>query len=121
MQSESPSKAKSITARLIDLFWCRRCPLSPDDIGYLFEDLNLGRSSLPPHHVMTKPALVRWYKDQPLTIWNCAVMSHEEADKHLEQVLMGTSSGEALWGQGAEQAMQKRAKEAKRVFEWRLS
>jgi hypothetical protein len=99
----------------------RRCPLNPDDIAYIFEDLNLGRSSLPPHHVQTKPALIRWYKDQPVSSWNCAVMSYEEADKHLAEVLMGSSTGEELWGKEAERAMQKRAQEAKRVFEWRLS
>jgi hypothetical protein len=71
--------------------------------------------------VQTKPALIRWYKDQPVSSWNCAVMSYEEADKHLEQVLMGSSTGEELWGKEAERAMQKRAQEAKRVFEWRLS
>jgi hypothetical protein len=48
-------------------------------------------------------------------------MSYEEADKHLAEVLMGSSTGEELWGKEAERAMQKRAQEAKRVFEWRLS
>jgi len=99
----------------------RRCPLGPDDIAYIFEDLNLGRSSLPPHHVQTKPALVRWYKDQPLTCWNCVVLSHEEADRHMEQVLLGSKTGEQLWGVEAEHAVRKRAREARRIFEWRLS
>lgn len=48
-------------------------------------------------------------------------MSYEDADKHFEQVLMGSSSGEEVWGKAAEQAVQRRAKEAKTVFEWRLS
>jgi hypothetical protein len=109
-------RASPSTAALV-----RRCPLAAEDIAYVFEDLNLGRSTLPPHHVQSKPALVRWYKDEPLTTWNTAVMSHEEADRHMSEVLLGSKTGEELWGTEAETAFAKRAREAKTVFNWRLS
>lgn len=97
----------------------RRIPISQDDIAYVFEDLHQGRSTLSPYPVLTKPALIRWYKDQPLTVWNCVVMSEKDADKHMKEVLQGDKTGAELWGEEAERLVQKRARDARAVWEWR--
>lgn len=98
----------------------RRAPLSTEDVSYIFEELSLGRSTLPPHRVLTRPALVRWYKDQPVTTWNTAVLSAEEADRHVKEVLLGEKEPVDLWGEEAERVFSKRSRDAKAVYEWRM-
>ncbi|KAJ9127153.1 hypothetical protein QFC24_001390 [Naganishia onofrii] len=97
----------------------KRIPISQDDIAYVFEDLHQGRSTLSPYPVLTKPALIRWYKDQPLTVWNCVVMSEKDADRHMKEVLQGEKTGADLWGEDTERLVQKRARDARAVWEWR--
>ncbi|KAJ9122341.1 hypothetical protein QFC22_001762 [Naganishia vaughanmartiniae] len=97
----------------------KRIPISQDDIAYVFEDLHQGRSTLSPYPVLTKPALIRWYKNQPLTVWNCVVMSEKDADRHMKEVLQGEKTGAELWGEEAERLVQKRARDARAVWEWR--
>lgn len=93
--------------------------MSQDDIAYIFEDLHQGRSTIPPHPVLTKPSLVRWRKDEPLSPWNCVVMSDKEADRHTCDVLQGEKTGAEVWGEETERIVQKRARDARAVWEWR--
>lgn len=109
----------SFLAMSLTVFLRRRNPLSQDDIAYVFEDLHQGRSTIPPHPVLTKPSLIRWYKDQPLTVWNCVVMSDKEADRHMKEVLQGDKTGVEVWGEEAERIVQKRARDARAIWEWR--
>jgi hypothetical protein len=44
-------------------------------VGYVFEDLHRGRSTIPPHPVLSKPALSRWDVRRPLSVDNCVVLS----------------------------------------------
>lgn len=44
-------------------------------MAYIFEDLHRGRSIVPPHDVLSKPALTRWDVTRPLTVENCVVLS----------------------------------------------
>ncbi|KIY49835.1 hypothetical protein FISHEDRAFT_65206 [Fistulina hepatica ATCC 64428] len=62
-----------------------RLPLDEDDVSFIFEDLHLGRSIIPPHEVPARPALVRWDASRPLSLENCVVMDHKEAEKHVQE------------------------------------
>lgn len=87
----------------------------------LFDDLHRGRSTIPPHAVPVRPALVRWDLSQPLSLENCAVMEYAEADRHMRE-----SSGEngkrpeVIWGAETAVVVTRRAEEIRRVREWVL-
>ncbi|KAI4520691.1 hypothetical protein K523DRAFT_276122 [Schizophyllum commune Tattone D] len=87
-----------------------RLPIDEEDVSFILEDLHRGRSIVPPHDVPSKPTLVRWDPDRPLSLENCVVMEQSDADKHTKQCLSSekTQTPEELWGA-----------EAKRVFESR--
>lgn len=94
-------------------------PINAADIGYIFEDLWHGRSSLPPHPVLQKPQVVRWHKDRPVTEENVVIMGPKEAQRHEAEVLKGDKEPKDLWGQEVEDLVQRKGQEARRVREWR--
>ena len=59
--------------------WNRRIPLSDQEVGFIFEELNRSKSSLPPYETLSRPTLVRWNLGEPLTVANCVVMSPQDA------------------------------------------
>jgi hypothetical protein len=97
----------------------RRIPLGVDDMGYLFEDLFQGRSAIPPFAILTRPNAVRWKRDQPLTVYNCIILSQEEADRHEKECLVEGKDLVEVWGEGTVRAVEQRLKEARKVAEWR--
>ncbi|KAG8906775.1 hypothetical protein FRB99_006152 [Tulasnella sp. 403] len=55
-----------------------RLPIDETDVSFVFEDLNRGRSSIPPHPIVQRPFLSRWDATKPLSVDNCVVLSAEE-------------------------------------------
>ncbi|KAG6836282.1 hypothetical protein H0H93_009554 [Arthromyces matolae] len=98
-----------------------KLPLDEDDVSLIFEDVNRGRSVIPPHNVPSRPVLVRWDILKPLTIDNCVVMEFAEAEKHYKE--SGTlqapgSVPEAIWGKETKLVVDRRAEELRRDREW---
>jgi hypothetical protein len=60
-------------------------PLDEDDVALVFEDLYMGRSILPPHNVLSRPALTRWDPAAPLSSANLVVMELADADTHARE------------------------------------
>ncbi|KAG6852969.1 hypothetical protein C0991_007780 [Blastosporella zonata] len=98
-----------------------KLPIDEDDVALIFEDINRGRSVIPPHNVPSRPVLVRWDIAKPLTIDNCAVMEFAEAEKHskecgtLEEPL---KRPENIWGKDVLHVVDRRAEELRREREW---
>lgn len=46
-------------------------------------------------------------------------MSEKDADRHMKEVLQGEKTGADLWGEDTERLVQKRARDARAVWEWR--
>ena len=90
-----------------------RLPIDEDDVAFIFEDLHRGRSVVPPHNVPSRPVLLRWDNESPLTLENCVVMDTPEADKHVKE-------GRERWGEETRNVVAERQKEIKRWREWVL-
>lgn len=90
-------------------------------MGYIFEDLFQGKSSLPPHPVLTRPNAIRWDRDQPLTLYNCVIMPQELADRHEKECLVEGQAVRDVWGDNAVLSIERRLREARQVAEWRQS
>ena len=96
-----------------------KLPFDEDDVGMLFDDLHRGRSTIPPHNVPVRPALVRWDFTRPLSLENCAVMEHVEADRHMKECSGETGRRpEVVWGAETAAVVARRAEEIRRVREW---
>ena len=98
-----------------------RLPFDEDDVGFIFDDLHRGRSVLPPHPVPTRPALVRWDFQQPLSLENCVVMEVPEADRHVKEC-WGESGKrpEEVWGEDVARIVARRTLEIVKLKEWIL-
>ncbi|KAI5892643.1 uncharacterized protein SCHCODRAFT_02626710 [Schizophyllum commune H4-8] len=96
-----------------------RLPIDEEDVSFILEDLHRGRSIVPPHDVPSKPTLVRWDPDRPLSLENCVVMEQSDADKHTKQCLSSekTHTPEDLWGAEAKRVFESRRMEIKRYRE----
>ncbi|KAF8152998.1 hypothetical protein B0H34DRAFT_773838 [Crassisporium funariophilum] len=99
-----------------------KLPIDEDDVALIFEDLHKGRSVIPPHDIPTRPTLVRWDPSHPLTVDNCVVFEHGDAEKHVkacwnENGTPATPPGE-LWGNEVQLVVDRRAREARRIREW---
>ena len=116
-----------------------RLPIDEEDVSFILEDLHRGRSIVPPHDVPSKPTLVRWDPDRPVSrrscVWtlygadassshqlsleNCVVMEQTDAEKHTKQCLSSekTQTPEELWGAEAKRVFESRRDEIKRYRE----
>jgi tRNA threonylcarbamoyladenosine dehydratase len=52
-------------------------------------------------------------------MYNCVIMSQDQADKHEKECLVGGKSVEEVWGEETVRAIGKRLQEARKVAEWR--
>jgi len=106
-----------------------KLPIDEDDVALIFEDLHRGRSVIPPHAVPSRPVLVRWDPEMPLTAENCVVMEHMDAENHTKKCLgISNKDKEAingvrqrpadLWGEEVAIIVERRAKEVARHREW---
>jgi hypothetical protein len=96
-----------------------KIPVTAEDLGYIFEDLNMGRSTLPPQVVLVKPQAVRWEMGRDLTDDNIVIMGHKEAARHEKECLIGGKSVDEVWGQEAVEWVKRRGDEARRVAVYR--
>jgi hypothetical protein len=85
--------------------------LDEDDVAFLFEDLHRGRSVIPPHNVPSRPVLIRWDVNNPLTLENCVVMEAKEADLH-------SKDGKDRWGKETETLVERRREEVRQWRRW---
>lgn len=59
----------------------RKLPVSEEDLLYLFEEINRGRSVAPPFEVPTRPCVMRWKKELGLAWDNLVVFEREEGER----------------------------------------
>ncbi|KAG8739305.1 hypothetical protein FRC10_005789 [Ceratobasidium sp. 414] len=98
-----------------------KLPISEQDIAYIFEDLHCGRSTIPPHSVLTRPQLVRWDIREPLTTQNCVVLSHQDAQLLQDKGGIGSKLvEEGIWPAETLHVVLRRQKEAAQVASWEL-
>ncbi|KAI0342540.1 ubiquitin-protein ligase molybdopterin-converting factor [Trametopsis cervina] len=96
-----------------------KLPFDEDDAGFIFDDLHRGRTTTPPHTVPTRPALVRWDFSHPLSLENCVVMEHSDAERHVKECSgEGGKRPQEVWGAEVVAVIARRAEEVKRVREW---
>ncbi|KAF5313455.1 hypothetical protein D9611_008468 [Ephemerocybe angulata] len=98
-----------------------RLPIDEDDVALVFEDLYRGRSAIPPHEVPARPTLVRWDYTKPLSVENCIVLDHKDAEKHFEAcsgLATERKQGVDLWGPETEEVVKHRAEEARKAIAW---
>ncbi|WVQ84344.1 hypothetical protein IAT38_006496 [Cryptococcus sp. DSM 104549] len=96
-----------------------RLPVSVDDIGFVFEELYHGRSSLPPYQVLQKANVIRWDKTRELAEDNMVVMGNAEAEKHMQECLLGDKGLVETYGEEVVDYIRKRSDEARKVVAWR--
>ncbi|KAG8968529.1 hypothetical protein FRC03_007180 [Tulasnella sp. 419] len=93
-----------------------KLPIDEYDISFIFEDLNRGRSSIPPHPILPKAHLARWDKSKPLAVDNCVVLS--AADVKLLDQHSGKGADVPTWtggttGMEASPVVERRLNEAR--------
>ncbi|WVQ73472.1 hypothetical protein IAR50_003044 [Cryptococcus sp. DSM 104548] len=98
-----------------------KLPVSLEDIGFVFDELYHGRSSLPPYEILQKANAVRWDKSRGLDVDNMVVMSNKDVEKHFQEHLMGDKSLVELWGQDVVDRIRRKSDEARKVIAWRRS
>lgn len=96
-----------------------KLPITVDDIGYIFEDLNYGRSTFPNQVVLAKPYAVRWDRNRELEDDNVVILGQAEAEKHEKECLIGGKGLEEVWGKEIVGIVERRSEEARRVRSWR--
>jgi tRNA threonylcarbamoyladenosine dehydratase len=108
-----------------------KLPIDEDDVALIFEDIYRGRSVIPPHAVPSRPVLVRWDPTLPLSVGNCVVMEHGDAEKHTKECL-GINAAPVVdavthgvrqkpvdfWGKEVAMVVDRRAKEIAKYQEW---
>jgi hypothetical protein len=100
-----------------------RLPIDEDDVALIFEDMSLGRSVIPPHDVPSRPTLIRWDPSHPLTVDNCVVMEHKDAEQHEKSIRLTSGGFEDpvhIWGVEVQEVVTRRAKEIQRQRKWIL-
>ena len=90
--------------------------IDEDDIALIFEDLHRGRTVLPPFPVPNRPALVRWDPQRPLSVENCVVFEHKDAERHEKECYYASPARrpEEVWGKEVAAVQARRAEEIRR-------
>lgn len=97
-----------------------KLPINEDDVALIFEDIHRGRSVIPPHNVPSRPVLLRWDLRQPVTLDNCVVMEHVEAEKHAKGCgdVGNPVNPKDIWGEEVLDVVKRRAEEIRRERQW---
>lgn len=74
----------------------RTIPFDVRDVGYIFEEMWLGKSII--SGPADKPALVRWDRSKPLSYSNVVCLTREEANRH--DKLPADTDLKAQYGEG---------------------
>ena len=96
-----------------------KLPISQEDLGYLFEDLNYNRSTFPPHVILPKPMAMRWDIRRDVSIDNVVIIGPKEAEKHEKECLIGGQGLEDVWGKDVVDMVGRRSEEARQVLAYR--
>lgn len=95
-----------------------KLPIDEDDVFLIFEDLQLGRSVVPPHPVPSKPQLIRWDARKALTLENCVVFEFSEAERHARECLSVRRDPRDVWGDEVQTIVSRNAARIARYREW---
>ena len=96
-----------------------KLPIDEDDVSFIFEDLYLGRSVVPPHNVPSRPQLIRWDASKPLSLENCVLFDFSEAQKHARECLGLERRGPSdVWGGEVQGIVDKNAVEVSQYRRW---
>ncbi len=104
----------------------RKLAIDERDIGFIFDDLHRGRSIVPPHALVAKPALTRWDIREPLSLVNCVVLSRSDIQRLNEKGGIGEDvewwggkEGEqgVVSGEVVTAVVRRRQEEARRVLD----
>lgn len=96
-----------------------KLPISLEDIGFVFEELYHGRSSLPPFEVLQKANVIRWQKNQDLSVDNLVVMGNKDAEKHTKECLIDDKHVREVWGDEVVDFINRKSDEARKTIAWR--
>ncbi|WWC96509.1 hypothetical protein V866_003377 [Kwoniella sp. B9012] len=96
-----------------------RIPINSDDIGFVFDDLYSGRSSIPPYEILSKPSVIRWDNHKPLDVDNLVVMGPKENKRHQELIWKEGKSLEDVYGKETVDRISRKSAQARRVMSWR--
>ncbi|KAK4689017.1 tRNA threonylcarbamoyladenosine dehydratase, partial [Tremellales sp. Uapishka_1] len=96
-----------------------KLPINSEDVGFIFEDIHNGRSTIPPQVILAKPILIRWDKNRELTEDNVVIMGPKDAEKHEKACLIGDLSPEEVWGKDVVDLVEKKFQEVRKVLQWR--
>lgn len=91
-----------------------------EDVGFVYDDLNYGKSSFPPHVVLPKPQACRWRVEEELTPDNMVILSPPDAKKHEQECLKGKKSVEEVWGKDIVEVVRRRQEEARKILAYRM-
>lgn len=109
----------AIEQRFTNAEFIPKLPISTDDLGYIFEDLNYGRGTLPPHAVLPKPVAVRWDAKRELGVDNVVILSTKDAEKHEKECLKEGRDPVDVWGGDVVDVVNRRFAEARKVLAYR--
>lgn len=104
---------------LIELY--SKLPIDEDDVSLIFEEIHRGRSVIPPHNVPSRPTLVRWDLTRALTVDNCVVMEHKDAERHIRDSQSDNGRFKpphTIWGEEVVEVVERRSEEIRRIRQW---
>jgi hypothetical protein len=96
-----------------------KIPITTEDVGYIFEDLNYGRSTFPEQLILPKPFAVRWDRERSLEDDNVVILGQADAEKHEKECLIEGKSLEEVWGKDIVAIVQRKVDEARRIRSYR--
>ena len=75
---------------------------------------------MPPHNVPSRPVLLRWDLHHPVTVENCVVMEHGEAEKHAKGYgdIVNPIDPKDIWGEEVVDVVKRRVEEIRRERQW---
>lgn len=109
----------AVEQRATDAPYIPKLPITQEDLGYIFEDLNYGRSTFPPHAVLPKPVAMRWTMMRPLTVDNVVIVGPKDAETHEKECLKGGKDPVDVWGSEVVDLVERRFAEARKVLAYR--
>lgn len=109
----------TIEQRFTKAEYIPKLSVTTDDIGYIFEDLNYGRGTFPPHLVLPKPVAIRWDPKRELTVDNIVIVNAKDAEKHEKECLMGGDDPVNVWGREIVEIVKRRFEETRKVLAYR--
>ena len=85
--------------------------INETDLGYVLDEIYANKSVLPPHNNLSKPVLVKWNPELPLSIRNVAPIESKDLEKHQNEVIKLKQSPSIVWSKDADEYFNKKSKE----------